>query len=356
MVLQVTIVGGGIMGCATAYYLTKLGSERVQVTLIERHRIAGHASGKAGGFLALDWCDGGPVEALARKSFQLHEELATELGTNIDYRKLDTLSMAVEKGRALQQKGIPAWVDGTVTRKGNMGTPKTTAQVHPELLTQALFRAAEKNGAKLIQGQVVQVHVEASKVKSVQVKGRAQPIPADIVVIAMGPWSGLAQDWFPKATIGRVTGSRAHSVVLDTSQHDITPHALFLDIGSESPEIYPRPDGTIYMAGTTDGASLPEDPADVSPDPEAVQKLVRMAGIVSGALERSPLVKGQACYLPCVGSGKPLIGQLKPYQGAFIATGHTCWGILNGPATGLVLAELILTGKSNSVNIKHLMP
>ncbi|GKG15340.1 hypothetical protein Tco_0357663, partial [Tanacetum coccineum] len=41
--------------------------------------IACAASGKAGGFLALDWCDGGPVSALARASFNLHRSLAEEL-------------------------------------------------------------------------------------------------------------------------------------------------------------------------------------------------------------------------------------------------------------------------------------
>lgn len=76
--MKVVVLGGGMMGCATAYYLTKLGSD-VEVTLVERHEVAGQASGKAGGFLAKDWCSG-PVDRLARISFELHAELAKELG------------------------------------------------------------------------------------------------------------------------------------------------------------------------------------------------------------------------------------------------------------------------------------
>jgi glycine/D-amino acid oxidase-like deaminating enzyme len=69
----VIVVGGGVIGCCTTYYLGKLG---VKVTVVEKTEIACAASGKAGGFLALDWCDGSAVQGLARASFALHEQLA----------------------------------------------------------------------------------------------------------------------------------------------------------------------------------------------------------------------------------------------------------------------------------------
>ena len=40
----------------------------------------------------------------------------------------------------------------------------------------------------------------------------------------------------------------------------------------------------------------------------------------------------------------------------FVTAGHSCWGILNGPATGLVMAELIAEGKAKSVDIRKLDP
>ena len=58
--LDIVICGGGIIGVCTAYYLTQKPNVR-SVTIVERYQIAGCASGKAGGFLALDWCDGGHV-------------------------------------------------------------------------------------------------------------------------------------------------------------------------------------------------------------------------------------------------------------------------------------------------------
>lgn len=53
----------------------------------------------------------------------------------------------------------------------------------------------------------------------------------------------------------------------------------------------------------------------------------------------------QACYLPTTPDGLPLIGEVPGLSGVFLATGHSCWGILNGPATGLMVSEMILDGK-----------
>jgi glycine/D-amino acid oxidase-like deaminating enzyme len=49
--MRVIICGGGVIGAAIAYFLSKRGAEPV---VIERHEVAGAASGKSGGFLALD--------------------------------------------------------------------------------------------------------------------------------------------------------------------------------------------------------------------------------------------------------------------------------------------------------------
>src|SRR6187397_658563 len=81
--MRVVICGAGVIGACAAYYLTLRGIEAVAV---ERTGVACAASGKAGGFLALDWCDGSPLEGLARTSFALHAELARELGADYGYR------------------------------------------------------------------------------------------------------------------------------------------------------------------------------------------------------------------------------------------------------------------------------
>ena len=60
--MNVVILGGGVIGSAIAYYLSRKG---LPATVIERCEIACAASGKSGGFLARDWCVGQLQEQLA---------------------------------------------------------------------------------------------------------------------------------------------------------------------------------------------------------------------------------------------------------------------------------------------------
>src|SRR5262249_23598907 len=91
MILRHLVVcGAGVMGASVAYCLARRG---VTVTVVERTGVACAASGKSGGFLALDWCDGTPVGPLARASFALHADLARELATDYGYRRMDTFMM-----------------------------------------------------------------------------------------------------------------------------------------------------------------------------------------------------------------------------------------------------------------------
>ena len=56
--MRVVICGGGVIGACTAYFLSRRG---IDVIVVERTEVAAAASGKAGGFLALDWCAGTPA-------------------------------------------------------------------------------------------------------------------------------------------------------------------------------------------------------------------------------------------------------------------------------------------------------
>ena len=156
---KIVVVGGGIMGCSTAYYLTKLGHKNV--TLIESEEIAHAASGRAGGFLAHDWCDSGETRDLARRSYNIHESLSDELGEECGYRKMNTVSVEIAprdgSGEKYKHKysSVPQWVDGNVKSCEVIGTTNTTAQVHPKLLTKAFMTAAQRKGAKLMTKRVI---------------------------------------------------------------------------------------------------------------------------------------------------------------------------------------------------------
>src|SRR5437762_6808786 len=117
---RIVICGAGAIGAAIAYFTSRRGARS---TVIERHAVAGAASGKSGGFLALDWCAGSALDRLARRSFELHGELAAELGNPWFYRPLDAYGgHAVENDTARAASRRP-WLSGAVAITGRLGAP-----------------------------------------------------------------------------------------------------------------------------------------------------------------------------------------------------------------------------------------
>jgi glycine/D-amino acid oxidase-like deaminating enzyme len=176
MTQTVVIIGGGIVGVCTAYFIatrhrrlvsSDAGGEcadgdsraastaaasapTTRVVIVERHRVAGCASGKAGGFLARGWGAQTPTEQLHHVSFDLHETLAAELGIE-SYRKLVTLEVssarpqrqqtagAKHKDRTTAQPDLCPWLNGLAFDAETMDP--TTAQVTPiEFITKVGLR------------------------------------------------------------------------------------------------------------------------------------------------------------------------------------------------------------------------
>lgn len=355
--MRVLICGGGVIGASIAYFLSCRGVEAI---VIERTGIACAASGKSGGFLALDWCDGSPLESLARRSFALHASLPEKIGGDWGYRRLATYGgfASAEGGarRARTSRGVD-WVSDGVVVDRRLGSTETTAQVHPREFTAAMMRAAEARGAWLRLGQVTGVVRDRSgaRVRGVEVDG--ETIEGDAVVIAMGPWSILAAQWLP---LPPVFGLKGHSLVFETGTK-VPAEALFLEYqevtGSvHSPEVFPRTDGTTYVCAISSESPLPVDPADVVPDPGAIERLHAMCVRLSATLGEAKVLASQACHRPVTQDGLPLIGRVPVLDGAYVATGHSVWGILNAPATGEAVAELILDGAAHSVDLAPFDP
>jgi glycine/D-amino acid oxidase-like deaminating enzyme len=68
------------------------------------------------------------------------------------------------------------------------------------------------------------------------------------------------------------------------------------------------------------------------------------------------VIARQACFRPVTQDGLPLIGKVPHTAGTYVATGHNVWGILNAPATGEALAELIAEGVSSSTDLTPFDP
>ncbi len=345
---RIVVCGAGVIGAAVGYFLTRRGAAPV---IVERARPAAAASGRAGGFLALDWNDSTPLGPLARASFALHAELAVELDTDVGFRRLETLLVAgMDDGdvSGYRTMASPAWLDGNVAVHAAIGDRDTTAQVTPALLTKALVDGALAGGASLVTGTVQGLDREqGGGVRGVVVDGEV--IAADVVVLALGPWMTRARAWLALPAIHALKGA---SITLAA---EVPAQAVFGDYRtrdgrSMSPEIYPRPGGEVYVNGFPEQDSLPDDPDAIAPSDLACAELHRVAGVFSSALAAAPVIARRACYRPVTDDGIPLIGPAVGTPGVYVATGHGAWGILNAPATGRMVAEMILDGRSHSVD------
>lgn len=88
----------------------------------------------------------------------------------------------------------------------------------------------------------------------------------------------------------------------------------------------------------------------------ACVSLQQAVSVLSSSLASATLVAEQACLLPTSPDNTPLVGAVPGVEGLYVAAGHGCWGILMAPATGLVMAELLTTGRGESVDIRGLQP
>ncbi|KAF3020968.1 hypothetical protein E8E14_008322 [Neopestalotiopsis sp. 37M] len=428
---NIVIVGGGIIGSTTAYYLTRHPSFDPaihRITILEATSIAAGASGKAGGLLGL-WAY---PQCLVHLSYRLHAELAAEHGgvERWGYRKVGcgTITATVrardlngtsssnagptrqserttaklmdgqtkdwEKlpkqdeaaAKLLQKSKLPSdldWIEGGLVKEyaemGRHGFTET-AQVHPYQFTTAIADLAEKQGAQIILNAKVtsmKLDTTGTRIESVEYLDRTTQENKSIVevtdvVMAAGPWTGQL---IPSSSVG---GLRAHSVVFKA---DVTPYAVFTNIslprdwvpphraargekrqhrGNVDPEVYARPGGEAYACGEPDpGAPLPETADLVECDDAQCDDLVAYLGTVSPVLAAAPVPVKQACYLPRhMREGEeqnPLVGRTT-VMGMWIASGHTCWGIQNGPATGKLMSEFLLDGEAKSADISELDP
>jgi glycine/D-amino acid oxidase-like deaminating enzyme len=100
---------------------------------------------------------------------------------------------------------------------------------------------------------------------------------------------------------------------------------------------------------------VPEDSEQIVGDP---QVLKRVAKIVSSHLAEGEarLKAEQACFLPCTDDSIPVNGEIPGVKGGCVATGHNCWGILNGPSSGAAMSELVVDGQATIVDLTRFSP
>lgn len=130
-------------------------------------------------------------------------------------------------------------------------------------------------------------------------------------------------------------------------------------------ELYPRPNGDLYVCGCGGSDHVRGDrlrpggdcqDADlITADPARVTAALASISAMSSIADGHQGMLTQACMRPCTPDGLPVMGAL-PVSGAFVSAGHNCWGILWGPVCGKAMAELVMTGACNTVDLTPFSP
>lgn len=287
-----------------------------------------------------------------------------------------------ESYKSLQAAGVPDdldwFVDSNIQCYDSMGTPENTAQVHPYQFTTSMAELAQEKGVDIILGTVTSINYKDNEndkcpppkaVESItytpktttspnqQSPSTSLTLPATDVVLAAGPWT---RSLLPTAPISAL---RAHSITIRPTR-SCSPYAIFTSISlpprfrpsskntrnlNVTPEIYARPNNELYACGEGDSLiPLPPSTAEVEVDLSRCQDIADYCSSISDELRDGEITTRQACYLPQVesevGSG-PLVGKAAEAEGLYVAAGHTCWGIQNGPGTGKLMSEFVFGGE-----------
>uniref|UniRef100_A0A7S1BNB3 FAD dependent oxidoreductase domain-containing protein n=2 Tax=Corethron hystrix TaxID=216773 RepID=A0A7S1BNB3_9STRA len=309
----------------------------------------------------------------------MYGDLCEKLGVG-SYRRLPVLSVSPGKGglnrarKSNLSQFLPEWLDGNVGPIQCMGTGDDTAQVTPKEFVEKMIASSDID-VVLGVGTGVSTDPTADdgrKITGVRYTGRSdgaeEILPCDTVVVSAGPWSCMVEEWFGGVISAPMEGVKSTSVVWKAPEDGaVDATALFCgedDRFGTHLEVYPRPDGSIYLCGIggsdyvqkgelMQGAYREQCDANESRVTAASKAFREMSASYkkSGELE-----KVQACMRPCPPDAKPYMGAIPGYEGAYVNAGHNCWGIAWAPACGKAMAELILEGSSSCVDLSPFDP
>jgi glycine/D-amino acid oxidase-like deaminating enzyme len=358
---DIVIIGAGIVGCSIAYHLAAQGASRVVV--VEKDLICSGSTGKSGGGIRQQFTAELNVQ-LSLASLQMFHRMRDELGIDPEFRPVGYLFMATtqkeldlfrRQAEFLQRYRIPVQIVSAEDMGrivpyvrlddiiGGAYCP-TDGYAAPYEVTMGYASAARRLGVKIHeQRKVIRILREAGRAAGVETS--RGPIHAQVVVNAAGPEGGL---------VGAMAG-------IDIP---VKPYRRQIFTTGPLPEFSREPPLTIdyhrnwYFRGEMGGClfSGPKDDEstfNTNVDWEHLAESVAKAIARVPILERAEIKRGWAGSYDISPDNNAILGGIPELPGFYLATGHSGHGFMHGPATGKLMAELILTGKT-SIDISPL--
>jgi glycine oxidase len=356
---DVLVIGGGVIGLTTAYYLAARHSARV--TVLDRGPLGREASWAGAGIIPPGRPEGAvtPLDRLRASSSELIPRLSAELreatGINNGYRVSGGIEVAADEPvepAAWTDEGIE-WriVEADEARRiepalelpvGRAYFLPGMAQIRNPRHLQALIAAAADRGVSLRPGNpVLGLEMDGHRITgAVTADG---PLTAGQYLVCSGAWTdgllgplGCRIDCRPvrgQIVLLRCTAPTLHRIILVGKRY-----------------LVPRDDGRVLVGSTEEDAGF-----DATTTADAIAGLLRFATDLVPALGSAGVEKCWAGLRPGSADGLPTLGRLPGWDNLWVAAGHFRAGLLLSAATGKVMAEA-LAGLPPSIPLESFRP
>ena len=356
---HVVVIGGGVIGCSIAYQLAGQG---VRVTVVERGKLGGGASGVAAGMVASlsEGFSTGDSLKLAIESrsliLDMLPQLQKESGIDVEYRCPGVLHLAFTKedeeslrARLEWQEPLGMDVRWLTTQEVRSMEPALGEGVRGALfspqeghlnsgrLVRAFAQGAAGRGATLLQDTEVMGLLYQQR-RVIGVRLASGDLEADWVVMASGAWTGQYGDWLG-------VDSPVHPVKGQILATRILPSPISRVVWHGITYLIPKADGSIVMGTTREEVGFHDSPT-----------IQGIAGILSSAITLVPAMAGAGLHKvwaglrPASPDGVPVLGPVDGWEGVLLAVGHYRSGILLSAATGKLITDYIVKGEEKPLS------
>ena len=359
----VVVIGGGVMGASTAYHLAQAGAR--DVLLLEREAFFGlGATGRCAGGIRHQFATDINIR-LSLLSLRMLDALEAETGQPALVRKCGYLFVltrpddvpAFQRHATLQRSlGVPTeWLSGDEVRQRLPGWAFADALAgtfvasdglaDPNSVVMAYIHAARRLGARCLNGAVVEgIETAGGRVQAVLTnQGR---FATECVVDAAGPWSApvaaLAGVALPVLPVRR-------QWLTTSALPGLPPDVPFIIDFAQS--LYFHPEG----AGLLTGMSNPDQAPGFDQSVDLTWELTHLEAAARRLprLETAGIASRWAGLYEVTPDAHPILGAT-PIQGFYAVTGFSGHGFMHGPICGLLMAELITTGHTPTLDISAL--
>ena len=362
---RAVVIGGGIVGCSTAYHLAKLGW--TDTVLIERHKLTSGSTFHAAGLVG-QLRTSANITQLLGYSVDLYRTLETETGLGTGWKMNGGLRLAcnVERWNEVKRQATTAksfglemhllsateaqdlWPLMTVDDVVGAAFLPTDGQANPSDITQALARGARMAGATILEDtEVISVEIVDGVIKAVVTEhGR---IECERVICCAGQWT---RDFAATVGVNVPLVSIEHQYIITAQLEGGVPRNLPTLRDPDRLTYYKEEVGGLVMGGyepnpvpwAVEGIPRPFQFQLLEPDFDHFAPIMELAMGRVPALQTAgvnELINGPESFTP---DGNFILGEAPELKNFFVGAGFNAFGIAAGGGAGMALAEWVHKG------------